>query len=730
MAPPDPAEAEVQALGARELNAYATLAVKNGFPKRAREIWLEVVGEYAPDDEVARKATGYYRHGTVWQRDPKFEAQEHEEPNVAGARALEAKWNGIAQKLGEAHRTLAATLTAAGNTARATYHTQRTLRFLPADAKAAQSGGMQQFEGITGNEVDITILRRSRLMDRAITRLNEKAFPAKPLTEKHAVLDKAGLEYSGWQTEHFTVYGDYEPEVLQEAAAWAERSLAFCEEALAGYPEFPSRGTQTRKMAFWKEKATYIKLVEAHADSIGRDRVEFVTKNTAATQIKDVHTAGPDGSQVVFDLAVRWVAQDFVGVHADAMREGVGHAIVGMFFGRNLVFSVGQQKQEGTVAGKREEQKLLLPDMETWKELAVELAWSQSGTPAAKLPLLKAAQFPTDGRIKSWSFCDYLLRREPRMLKQLDNTVAKARNENDVAAAFGDVAKLPLAEVEAGWRRFWTEDSALKRAILQKSTPLEAASKEAPVWLEQFNRLRQQFGGGPVGWSSQLSTDCKQHADYLKANRDLKGPEQEHTQQPGKPGFSNAGRSFAQTAVVWRDKDPKKAVESWLLLPGFRDAILNRNIDTAGIYAEAGLVVLDASRGRAPSNQVTAVPFPAADIAGGRHKDPVPAAVDVELLGPEVKKLLRANKREKQKQIGLPLSLHLYSSNAEGVTCTVTAQGAPVAGWLVRGNGSIHRTSAPGLWVFYPAEPLKKGVDIKAVWTWANGKHDVTFVAN
>ena len=182
--------------------------------------------------------------------------------------------------------------------------------------------------------------------------------------------------------------------------------------------------------------------------------------------------------------------------------------------------------------------------------------------------------------------------------------------------------------------------------------------------------------------------------------------------------------------MVWRDKDPKKAVENWLLLPGFRDAILNRNIDTAGIYAEGGLVVLDGSRGRAPSNQVTAVPFPAADIAGGRHKDPVPAAVDVELLGPEVKKLLRANKREKQKQIGLPLSLHLYSSNAEGVTCTVTAQGAPVAGWLVRGNGPIHRTSAPGLWVFYPAEPLKKGVDIKAVWTWANGKHDVTFVAN
>jgi hypothetical protein len=34
------------------------------------------------------------------------------------------------------------------------------------------------------------------------------------------------------------------------------------------------------------------------------------------------------------------------------------------------------------------------------------------------------------------------------------------------------------------------------------------------------------------------------------------------------------------------------------------------------------------------------------------------------------------------------------------------------------------------MWVFYPAEPLPKGVDIKASWTWPGGKHDVTFVAN
>lgn len=727
---PLPEETEVLALGAKELDGYAALCFKNGFPKRAREVWLEVIGEYAADDEAARKALGFYRHGEVWQRDGKFEYPEHEELNVAVARMLESRWGPLAQRLGEAHRALAAQLATAGKPERSSYHVQRALRFLPEDAKVKATAGLGQLEGIIGSPLDLEILRRSRLMDRAITRLTEQQFASSVVEDKNPILDKGGMPYVTVKSDNFLVYGDWEPAVLQQAAAWAERSLLFCGEAFAGYDGFPSRGPQTRKFAFFQKKETWIGLVRANESVIGKDQVEFTVQNTASQMIKDVQTCGAEQVDSVYDYAVRRVAQGYCGVGCDALQEGLGHAVVGMFFGRNLWFSVGQQKKEGTVAGKREEQKLLLPDMETWKELATELAWAKTGTPAARLPLLKAAQFPTDGRIKAWSFCDYLLRADPVLLRQLDRTAAKARTENDVLGLFQEYAGQPLQHVEDRWRRFWTEDGALKQAILQKSTPLEAASKEAPAWLEQFNNARKALGGAPVGWSSQLSTDCKQHVDYLKANKDLRGPEHEHTQVAGKPGFSNAGRTFAQQAVVWtRDKEPKKAIETWLLLPGFRDALLNRNIDTAGIYAEGGIVVLDAVRGRAPSDSATTAIYPVAN-QGARAKDPVPGAVDVELLGPEVKNLLRKNQREKQKQIGLPLSLHLYHAAKDGVTCAVTAQGAPVPGWLVKGDGTIRRTSAQGLWVFYPEEPLKRGVDIKVSWTWPGGKADVTFIAN
>ena len=723
-AAPEPEEAEVLATGAKELGTFAALATKNGFPGRGKQAWLEVLAEYAPDDEAARKALGWYRHGSVWQRDAKFVYPEQDQPDAGVARMLEQRWQTVAGKLGAAHRGLAAQLLAAGKQARADYHTTRALRFLPNDGKAIAQGGLRQLEGITGDDIDLAVLQRSRLMDRLLTKLIEQAFPANVVAEKLPMLDGLGVPYQAVQSEHFLVYGDHAVEVLQQAAAWAERSLAFCKGAFEGFEGFPPRGQPSAKLIFLKKKSDWQQLVRKNLR--GQD-AEFVASNAMGSEIEGIETAGVEQTEVVYDMAVRWIAQDFSGLQLDALEEGIGHAVVGMFFGRNLVFSIGKQELQGTVSGAREQSKYMLPDMDTWRELAIEIAWQKGGTSAAKLPLLKAAEFPTDARIKAWSFCDYLLRRDPTLLQKLQRTASKARTENEVLGAFQELAGQPLQHVEDRWRRLWTEDSPLRRAVVNKTTPLEAASKEAPAWLELFNKLRQQVGHKPVGWSAQLSIACKEHVDYLKANKDQRGPEKEHTQLAGKPGYSNSGRSFAPTAVVWT-KDQKKAAETWLLLPGYRDALVNANIDTVGIYAEGGLMVLDAVRGREAKQQVTTQVWPEGN-QGGRAKDPVPAAVDVELLGPEVAQLLAQNQRGKQKQVGFPLTLHTYNANVPEATCKVTCQGQEVAGWLVRTKGGIRRTSAQGLWVFYPAEPWKRGVDIKAEWTWTGGNHTVTFLA-
>lgn len=731
--PPQPVAAELPflATAAKKLDAYATLCVKNGYPRKARVTWLEVVAEYDADDAVAREQLGYVRQGTVWQRRADRDQPDQDNPNPSAAKTLLQKWEALAKDLGEGHRNLALQLQAAGQQERARYHFDRALRFVPSDAKAQAAAGVQNFEGITGTAAELQMLKRSRAMERALTSLVETDFKVAPAAHKEPRLDKASVAYTAVESEHFVVYGDYDPAVLQQAAQWSERALAFCQQAFDG-EAWSKRATVTRQFAYFSTKAVWAKVVEQNRGSL--QDPDFILKHTNACTIDQgrtgLHLCGIDMPDTVFDFAVRRVVQEYSLLGDDAMKEGIGHAVVGMFFGRNLIVLVAPPSAQGTVSA-REEQKYNLPDVETWKQLATDLAFEKGSVSAARLPLVKASNFTNEIRIKAWSFCDYLLRRDPMLLLHLDASSSKARNEGDVIADFQTRAGQSLPELEDGWRRYWTEPSPVKRAIDDKVTPLEAASKEAPAWLEQFNKLRGEHGIAAVGWSAELSTDCKEHVAYLKQNRGERGPELENTEVPGKPLFSNAGRSFASTALVWtRDKDPKKATESWFDLPGYRDAILNANIDTVGIYAEGGIMVMDVMRGRAPQANSMMRMFPQADLAGNMMKATVPAAVDVDLLGEDVRALLQQHGRGKQKQVGYPLTLHFYSGNGNDVQCKVSSGGAEVPGALVdRRSGRSRRTAAPGMWVFYPFEPLDRGKDIEVSWTFNGENKRVVFTA-
>lgn len=732
-----PDEKPVFAMGVTKLNAYATVCFKQGFPRKARSSWQLVLAEYDADDPVAREALGFVKSGSVWVQKKDFDFPEVDTPNAVVANMLHKKWADLSRELGDAHRDLGNLFQAAGNEARAQYHFDRALVLVPNDGKSASALGRKNFEGLTGTDAEINVLKRSRLMDRAVARLVEQKFKTEPVPAENtpAVVKAGNVAVQGVKSEHFTVWGDFEVSVLEQLAAYSERALLFCDEAFSGYQGWPPKQLPGGHFVYYKSRDTWVSVVRANASRIGADEVEFLVANARANRIgsgKDlVRFSGAGAFDSVRDYAVRMVAHEYSGFQADGMKEGIGHAVVGMFFGRNLTFLVGRQKQENTVTG-RNETKLLMPDLEAWQDLAADMAWQRTGTQPPKLPLLKASSFPNDGRILAWSFCDYLLRLDPLLLRALDNTSAKARNENDVKAMFREATGQNLAELEQAWRHYWTDDTPLRRAITQKVTPLEAASKEAPRWLEEFNKLRLALQSPEVGWSSSLSTDCRQHAEYLKQNKAERGPDREHVQEPGKPGYVNTGRIFAPRALVsTREKEPKKAMADWLHLPGYRDALLNRTIDNVGLYVDGTITVLDADRGRAPKVQGTSIFFPITNVTGNKYKDPLPASVDVAELGPDVEALLKQNGRARQKSIGYPVSLHGYEADLKGVTCQVSIGGQEVAGILVEtSTGRSRRSSARGMWVFYPWEPLKRGNEVKVVWNWigSNGAKEVNFI--
>lgn len=730
-APPEPerdaSEPPFLLAAAKDLDAFATLAYGNGFPRRARDVWIELLAEYDTDDAVAREALGFVRVGTAWQPKPGFDYPPIDQPNLKNAKLLETRWQAVAKKLGDGHRELAVQLQAAGKQERSAHHFRRALRFLPTDAKAQQGLGARTVEGVTGTDLELELLRRSRRMDRAIARELAKTLPVRPVDQKDPRIDGAGVTVKGFATEHFVVLGDRDDKELQDLAQWAERSLGFCIDAFADSAPWATPPEITTTFAFFADRATWGQVVKHNAAEIGD--VDFVLQHTSACGIRrgkgGIFLSGQSDLAVATDYVVRKVAEEYAAVRRDAVVEGVGHAVVGMFFGRNLIMTVAEQKKEGTVAG-RDPKRFEMPDLEVWRELARELAFDLATAPAAHLPRISAAKFANEERIKAWSFADYLLRRDPALLLALDEAGRDAKNDLEVMAAFLSATKLQLPAVEADWRVFYTGDSAALRALRQKATPLDAISKDASAWIDEFNRVRKELNAEPVSWSPDASVACKQHADYLVANKVQRGAEQ--TQDAQKPGYSNSGRLFAQQALVWiGDKDPKKGMAAWLQFPGFRDALLDGTLQQVGAFADGPTVVVDATTGRRLDGRIDSRIYPFPADRDGKAGFAVPPSVPVALLGPEVQQLLDAAGKGKQKAIGYPISAHFFAGGSDQLECTVAIAGKPVPGKLVQSTQGSRRVAAPGLWVFWPFDPLPKGAWVDVKWKTPNWTEKVTF---
>jgi hypothetical protein len=722
-APPD-AEAAVAVAAAKELCTYAALCTKNGFPSRARELWFEVLGEYDTDAAEARQALGFYRHGTIWQRQPDFVYPERDEPDAAVARMLTQRWSVVAPKLAELHAARAAVLTAAGDVTKALHHQARAERFRSGDGNVGDTAAV----ATNGDALAQALLQRSRQFDQRLTELLTAPMPAAAPAEAELPLAApAGRKLTCVRSANFTIFGDQPVEVLLQAAGWGERALAFCTDATAGVAGFPVDRPQSRVFVFFRQRAYWAMYVRKHWEGSG---AEFVVENANATELGDVETAFAEQAEMVHDIVVRRVAEDWFGCRSPALIEGVGHAVVGMFFRRNLMFTVGEPDPRLTVAGVRTA-TFEAPDLETWRRINLELAWQRADAPAANLPRLELAKFTSPARIKAWSFCDFLLRVDPVLLHQLDAAGVGAGSDAEVVGAFAAAAGRPLAELEARWRQLWTQDGPLKAAVLGRHSPLTAASQGAAAWLAQWNRLRQRVGTASVGWSAPQSLACKQHVDYLLANKDQRGPAAEHSQLAGRPLATAFGRAFAQQALVVVGKlDEKQLLAEWLLLPGYRDALLNPNLATIGIYADAGIAVFDVERGFSSNTGGQGRSWPLADD-GERAKQPLPASAPRERFGAAVTAALTPlwPDAKPPARIGYPLTLHRYRGDG-AVTCKVTAGGVDVAGALLAPRDGPRTLAAPGLWVFYPAAPLPIGKDLRVEWRWPEGGIGVTFTAS
>jgi len=716
---------------AERLNDFAEDAFKAGFPKVAKGVWLMLLSEYDPDQEDARKALGYEKVGDSWSLKPGFVYPKEDNPDPNAAKKVQKDWENVSEKVASEHKKRAGEYEKAGRTDMARYHWEKVIFFVDDDEDAQKALEYKEVAGLSGTDLEETLYERSVKIKEAVDAQATKDYPVSDVdtTSKQEFLEKAKVSYVTVTTEHFTIRGDFEPQLLQEAGRYAERAIRVMQVAFEGYEGFNTDLSRwaLRDWVFFKDWDTLRQVLEANAELIEPSQLKFlVEQHVSGTALGKpgvaLRLSSPQNEQGVYDGAVRNVAHSFANLHSAALIEGIGHTFVGMMFNNNRQFVVDRKKQMETTTGEEDLDKYN-PNMDTWGELALESAWKLSeGTPAAKLPLITADKFPDDARIKSWSFCDYVVRRDPTLLLDLDK-LGPQHNPILVEEKFTEEHDgLSIAQLEKEWKDFWTGASPVLKAIQNKTPPLSSVSKDVKKWLDAFNKARKEVNDGAptVTWSDSYSGRCRDHVQYLLKNEEERGPAAVQMEKMELEGGTHLGDMFAQMALVCTDaKKPKDVFRTWLDYPGYRDALLSNRLKMIGLYSEEEILVMDCIRGvgspPAGGGGMVAYPIPG--------RETYPTSVQVADLGPELVELLDQNGYGDKTEVGYPISLHQFGNgglmgNRSSYKCKVTILGKEVEGLLHLADGGSNRhTSAPGMVVFYPLEPLRKGVEVEVVWT-------------
>lgn len=712
-------EADFNKKQAQKLDQFAKRTLDKGFPRQAKVIWLQVLKLYDPDDADAHKALGHVKVGTAWNPDPSFEYPTGDTGTGADASALRSAYDQLRKELANAHRLQAQKWAKAGRDDRARAHWEMVIRWNDQDKEAQAALDHREIGTMTGTALEQTLYERSKAIEKAIEDQTRTDYPVETVQGVECPpLERAQVKYLTVRSQHFTLHGDAEEEAnLKEALRWAERTLQVCKVAFPWQFETEQWPIQ---WAFFVAKDTYKQVLNAHADKL--PDLAWRLEHTSTCGIGNTLVGATGNERTLFDAAVRNVARVYAGFATDGFVEGIGHTFVGWMFNNNRLFAVDLKKQEGTTASE-EDREYTSPDFDVWKTLNLELAWKNTGGVAAReLPFCDAATFTNEQRIKAWSFCDYVMRRDPKLLRDMDQLGAEMKKNKqqqplEFEQRFDAAHEVKVAQLDKEWEDFWTEATGVLKAIQNNTPPLAAVSKGVEKWLEAFNAARKEQGATPVTWSTNLSARCHDHAEYLKNNKSERGPLAEHRQKI-ELGGSHAGSMFAEMAIVETDArlgSAKKVFERWLDIPGYRDALVHDFLLTVGLYTEGDILVMNVASGLgAPRSRGAGyVPYPR------KGKDGVPTEVKVADLGPELQQLLADNGHGDLKVVGYPLTLHFGSGvpgNRFTYRCRVSARGKDIPTLILLDGGNVRQTSAPGMVTAYPLEPLPHG-DIAVLWT-------------
>lgn len=706
----DALQAQKQHLGALELR---------------REIWME----YAPEDKRAREKTGFVQVGRSWRIDPDALVLDR---NLKGKkskiRRIDRDLKKLHKKLLDEHRALAASWTKAKDPVRAAKHWQRVLRFVPGDETAAQALAIREFEGFAGTEMELRMLRRGRAIHLACDWLNRHEFAVEELKdERLPLLEAAGLEHSGVQSEFYRVWGTLPVDELVVLAQDCERSLLLAHTMFGVSTGELFEPRRHRNFVFVNDQGEYAELVEICKGQFSPERLRFLRDDVDMCFLDHggerlrVHKGGM-GLPVARDHSVRGVMQDATGVVTEGLLEGVGHAACGFLFGQTLCFMEEQLTEQTSASFTK---RRLAPDLDMWMKIAQESAWSKSDTRTSELALLKAARFTNEQRVKAWAICHYFGHWHPEMILELDACKTDLiRTPPDIEKEFLRRTGYPLPKIDSEWRAFWGRGAELRTAMTRDPLPNKKAKNRKAVErsrsvVDAVNVARAAARVGPLGYYLDASPDFVSVRRYEKAlkraekeqaklnKKARKGRKPEQVEMPVPPA------AIGKT-VLWSRKDkPELAVDEWLQNPVSRDMLLAPGRDLLAVPSDLGGFMVGTAFPAERPKRGEPMTWPRAgqtDVVG---------QIRVADLEPRLQKAVLAAGIAADAVVGMPVSLHFAREIDAGsmaqISCRLFERNRPLDGVVVPyiGDGGA---VVPGMVACVPLAPLGQGKQIEVRW--------------
>lgn len=692
-----------------------------------RLIWMD----YDPENKKAREKTGFLQVGAAWRVDADALVLDR---NLKGKRSKISKIDRDLKKLSKTllkeHRALAEAWAKAGDPVRAGKHWRHVLHFVPGDEQAAQFLAIRDFEGFSGTEHELRMLRRGRAIHLACDWLNRFEFPVTNLKkERLPLLEAAGLEHSGVETEFYRVWGTIPIADLENVARDCERALLLAHTLFGVSTGEVFKPRLMRNFVFVRDQSEYAAMLEVCRDQFSEDRFVFLRDSVDMCFLSHggeslrVHKSDL-GLPVCRDHAVRGVMQDAVGVRADGLWEGLGHAACGFLFGQTLCF---MEEQLTEITSASHVKRRLAPDLETWMKIATESAWSKSDTRTSEIVLIKAARFTNEQRVKAWAICHYFAHWQPQYILQLDASKTDViRTPPDIETEFLRRTGYGLPKIDSEWRSFWARGAQLRTAMTRDPLPNKKDKSRKAVersrgLVDAINQVRAEARVGPLGWYLDASPDFVSVRRYEKAlaaaEKELKKRIKAAKGKKYEPVvFPTLPAAVGKTVLWSRTEQASDAVQEWLQKPESRNSLLAPGRDLVSVPSDKGGFLV----GIAYPMQATERGEPLVWPRPGQTK--VVGQIKVADLDPRAQAAVIKAGIAVDAVVGMPLSVHfarkIDKQIMAGIDCRLFERNRPLECVIVHyyEPGADGGSVIDGMVVCVPKEPLKSGKQIEARW--------------